>query len=581
MLRMALFIAIVLLAAARFGNNEQDISPDRELAGYWKLQGDCLDHSGNNNNGINHGVDLVKARFDGSSSYIEIPDNPSLDFGSGDFTIAAWICTDKIVNDVPGDIIDKYDPAERRGVTLTVSSGSGGCNSQGTDRHVLFGIDNARGADKWEDCGRLSSTCTSVSSSLIVFRGKLYAATGNANDEKDLCHVYRYEGNRKWTDLGRVGDKRSNGVGPMIVHDGELYAGTTAGYLTSSSGEENKHASVYRFKETGSWVDCGNPGEITVLNCIASYRGKLFAGGGPKTPGVFTQYDTTKWIISKIFGNDGPERSFPNSMIVYNNKLYVGNPGIFSFDGKSWVFEGNPLPGKSPEIYPLIVYGGKLCAAMQPGAEVFTCSGNEGWQALGKAGETARQVTAMAVYNGKLYSGSLPNSEVCRFDGSGKWTSLKSVTFPAEDPDSLSEWSGITGLTVYDGKLYAGSGAGTKPSTGKKFDYGGKVFCMEAGKMATFDMDLGPGWRHIVAVRRGGILQLFIDGLLVKTTPSFNPALYELSNDAPLRIGFGPTDFFNGRISEVRMYSRALPGSEIRKLYIESKMEIMNYFSFR
>jgi Concanavalin A-like lectin/glucanases superfamily len=41
---------------------------------------------------------------------------------------------------------------------------------------------------------------------------------------------------------------------------------------------------------------------------------------------------------------------------------------------------------------------------------------------------------------------------------------------------------------------------------------------------------------------------------------------YDLSNAAPLKIGFGEFDYFSGKIREVRLYHRALSASEIARL---------------
>ena len=89
----------------------------RGLVGYWKLQGDCRDHSGHEHHGTNHGVDLQTGSFDGRSAHIEVPARDSLQLGRGDFTISAWIHTDKIVDDAWGDVLNWYDPDLRKGVT--------------------------------------------------------------------------------------------------------------------------------------------------------------------------------------------------------------------------------------------------------------------------------------------------------------------------------------------------------------------------------------------------------------------------------------------------------------------------------
>src|SRR4029079_606002 len=47
---------------------------------------------------------------------------------------------------------------------------------------------------------------------------------------------------------------------------------------------------------------------------------------------------------------------------------------------------------------------------------------------------------------------------------------------------------------------------------------------------------------------------------------AFDSAKYDLSNGQPLRIGFGQTDYFAGRMSDVRLYNRALSDAEVSAL---------------
>jgi hypothetical protein len=89
---------------------------------------------------------------------------------------------------------------------------------------------------------------------------------------------------------------------------------------------------------------------------------------------------------------------------------------------------------------------------------------------------------------------------------------------------------------------------------------------MEAGKCASYDDDLGPGWKHLAAIRAGGTLKLYVDGKPVATSSSFDPADYDLSTDQPLRIGFGQADYFCGKLADIRIYNRALSEAEVRQL---------------
>jgi len=176
------------------------------------------------------------------------------------------------------------------------------------------------------------------------------------------------------------------------------------------------------------------------------------------------------------------------------------------------------------------------------------------------------------VYNGKLYGGSLPRAEVCRYDGDSKWTSLERFYSPdgwqpgipySANRKQVNEWVRLTGLTIYDGKLFASTGSCTSSVLDAPCDVRGKIFCMEAGKCASYDDDLGPGWKHIAAVRERGLLKLYVDGKLVAKSTSFNPAEYDVSTDRPLRIGFGQTDYFAGKMADVRIYNQALAERDI------------------
>jgi hypothetical protein len=55
-----------------------------------------------------------------------------------------------------------------------------------------------------------------------------------------------------------------------------------------------------------------------------------------------------------------------------------------------------------------------------------------------------------------------------------------------------------------------------------------------------------------------------VDGRLAATSGAFDPTAFDISNDRPLKIGFGDHDYFNGIVRDVRLYNRALSEPEIR-----------------
>jgi hypothetical protein len=602
-MKNAIAAAWILLAAGIIGlacagrpgirpdvrDSEDHADTRSQLVGYWPLRGDCRDHSGNEHHGTNHGVDLQTGTFDGHAAYIEVAADESFQLGRGDFTVSAWVHTDKVVDDTLGDVFSWYDPQARRGVTLNLKASSGGYQSSGDDRHVTFGIDNGQ-LGEWEDCGRPNPTSNYVSNSLTVYDGNLYAATISGRDESDWCHVYRYDGGKHWIDCGRVGDRRTTGVMGLIVHQGRLYAGTsTYDWVRVFSGKYDP-ARVYRYEGGTTWTDCGQPGEMLRINCMATYGGKLYVGGdrGMPPPGekqwagrpyhVYVHDGGTKWSVAGTFPAEPPKNCYPHAMAVHDGRLFVGYPNVYAFDGHQWEFLGMPL-GNTPaeeipnlQVHSLEVFRGKLVAGMWPEARVVEYGGGGAkWVDRGRIGD-GTEINALTVYNGKLYAGAIPRGEVARYDEAAGWTSLRKFFSPpgwnpgpptAPVREEINNWTRVTSLTVFGGRMYASVGSCTSAAEDAPAGVRGSVHSVRAGQCVSYDKDLGPGWRHLAAVRAGGELRLYIDGRLAARSEPFDPSAYDLSVNVPLRIGFGEQDYFTGRIREVRLHRRALAESEI------------------
>jgi hypothetical protein len=154
----------------------------------------------------------------------------------------------------------------------------------------------------------------------------------------------------------------------------------------------------------------------------------------------------------------------------------------------------------------------------------------------------------LAVYNCMLYAGGLPTASIYRYDGDHRWTHVGRVDHTPSVPLRRA-----INMAVHEGRLCVG----TLPS--------GRVWAMEVGQVASHDRNLPPGWHSIAAVRRQGRLRLCLDGKFVAESRE-TPQALDLSCDAPLRIGFGRHDFFNGRLRDLRIYRRALSDSEIELL---------------
>ena len=564
--------ACLLLASWSTVLNAQEKDPE----GHWKLQGDLLDSSGNNNTASNHGADLravaIKgekggaAQFDGRGSYIEIPHSQSLALGSGDFSVSLWVHTTEKMDDNAGDLITKFDPKTRRGFTLSLVNHAGVVGSQANYRNLQFGIDNGKQSDQWRDEGRPGKSI--FIHSMAVHDGDLFVGTveGRTNDDKG--HVYRYTKTGQWEDLGAPW--KSNGVTSMASFQGKLHVGVSRVLLHYSGLEPtlSHHigGKVFRLEDDGRWTDLGQLLGLDGVNGLVNFKGDLYATGFYQ-PGFFRYEGGTEW---RSMGT--PDDLRTEALAVHNGSIFATSydeGSVFRFDGKGWHRTGSlgtasrtqaywdgskwvPTGLKGEEtgtqVYSLGLHRGKLVAGTWPEGKVYRYEGGTTWKSSGRLGEE-QEIMGSNYYNGKLYAGSLPMAEIFRYDGDEQWNSVGRVDF-TEDVIYRRAFS----MAVFRGRLFSG----TFPS--------GHVRSFEAGKVVSFDEELASGWRHIAAVKEGGRLKLFIDGKRVAESDEFDAKDFDLTNEAPLQIGFGQYDFFNGRIKDVRLYRRALMEAEVTAL---------------
>ncbi len=541
---MKILCALLIVAMLSGGTI---MANDEGLIGRWPLLTDCRDHSGNGLHGTGDGVELTgsEARFDGRGSWIEVPDAPALRLGDGDFTIAAWVRTDEVLDDVVGDILSKYDPAARRGLNLGVISHSGMTSSQSNSRTLLFGVDDARETG-WQDCGRPGASVFICS--MAAFDGDLYVGTCEP-DEGQTGHVYRHLGDDRWEDCGSPDG--SNSVMAMAVHGGELYAGTasynTKGSLLPAAVNTTPGGHVYRYLGDGEWEDCGQLPGAKATYCLASFSGDLYAIA-MYVPGVFRYAGEGEWVYC---GTPGEMRCM--ALAVHNGSLWAsgnGSAGVHRYlGGEDWEFCGKQE--ENTQTYSFAIYEGGMYVGTWPDGSVHRYDGGTDWTNVGRMGEE-KEVMAMAVYNGKMYTGTLPTGEVWRYESPGDWSFMAQID---TTPDVV--YRRVWTMAIHGGWLYAG----TLPA--------GHVYRMRAGHVVTLDRELPTGWRHVAAVREGGRLGLFVDGECVGLSEADDLADYSIDTDTPLRIGAGQHDFLNGSLRDVRLYSRALGAVELAALAAE------------
>lgn len=555
--RMRSLFAIFLITCVATGI---DVAVAEDgLVGHWKFAGDAADSSGHGRHAVGDGVDFraagpdgrpgTAAAFNGRTAALTVPVKKLPPLGSGDFSILVRVHVADELDDLPGEIISQYDPETRRGFRLGIDSRPGVTSSQANWRNVHFGIDAGSEPGAWTDHGQLGDAVLIFA--MAVFDGQLFAGTCEGGEDQ-AGRVFRFDGT-EWHDCGAP--DRCNAVSSLAVYDGNLYAAASKYRLRGSalveSENPNPGGTVYRYEGDGHWVSCGSLPGIESINGMAVFRGKLYASSMYAPAGLFRYDGGTTWTDCGT-----PDGKRVESLAVHDGSLYAtgyDEGAVYRFDGQEWEHLGR-LPDAN-QTYGFATYQSDLYVSEWPNAKVFRFGGGKDWIDAGRLGSEL-ETMPLVVYNGKMYGGTLPTAEVYRYDGEAEWTKIARLDF-TPDVKYRRVWS----MAVYQGRLFAG----TLPS--------GRVHSVEIGRNVTDDRTLTPGWHHLAAVRAADHLKLYIDSEHVASSTRFEPGEFDLTNDQPLRIGWGTTDHFNGRMSDLRLYNRALNADEIQSISGRSKRD--------
>ncbi len=531
-----------------------------ELLGHWQLRNDAKDlsshrHDGNAKNvtfGTNTSADSGPDRystFDGQSSEIMVPSFNADLLADGPFSIAAWVRVPDALDDVPGDVLNLFDPATRTGLNLGIYSHTGVTNSQPNDRQLHFGFDAGQNEFDFQDHGQLGNAVFVFS--LCVHNGKLYASTCHSG-ENEAGRVFRFEGGDRWTDLGSP--DKANSVSAMISWNGQLYVGSAKYRLGGSSLAESQNpnlgGAVYRLNENDTWERCGRlSSETEAISSFCAFGDHLYAASLYKPAGFFRFDGREQWTPCAL-----PDGKRIEATTIFNGQLFAScydEGSVFRFDGDKWHPAGK-IPNAT-QTYGFAIHRGELFVSEWPQAHVYRYQGGTSWDDAGKLGDEL-EAMPLVVYNGKLYGGTLPSAEIYRYDDLKAWTRIAQV-----DATPNVKYRRAWSMAVFQGRLFVG----TLPS--------GRVHSFEAGRNVTFDHRFPSGWHHVAAIRDNDRLRLYIDTKLVAESKIMDGARFNLAGKSPLRIGFGAQDHFHGDLADLRIYKGALSEAELKAISSEAK----------
>ncbi len=500
-------------------------------------------------------VDLQRdlaAHWPSVSEPREIPAREAPQLSNGDFTLAMWIESAEIANRLPGDLISQYDPSKRQGFHLTLKTNAGVTTNQPNNRHLQFGIDDDRGS-QWRDCGRPGNAILAFA--LAVHEGALYAGTCEPGKEQS-GRVYRYAGGQQWIDCGPP--DKSNSVTALAVHQGKLFASTGKYRLAGSALTESENTTlggrVFRYEGGSQWVDCGQLPETEAVGGLVVFHGRLYASSLYKPAGFYRYEGDSRWTkLTNPQGIDpassamGPKRV--EAMTVFDGHLYASSYDggyVYRFDGEEWI--GCGQLGDNTQTYSFAQYEGRLYAGTWPSGRVYRFEGIGQWTDTGRLGEE-REVMGMLVSNGRLIAGTLPLAEVYSYTGGEQW---KRMTRLDHTPNVTYRraWT----MAEHDGEVFCS----TLPS--------GLVYAFSQGQQVQWGHTLSSARHHVTATKSANRLTLYIDGERVAQSQVLDSKSYVLDVETPLRIGSGMNGPISGRLSDVRIYTRALNAAEIEAL---------------
>ncbi len=224
-------------------------------------------------------------------------------------------------------------------------------------------------------------------------------------------------------------------------------------------------------------------------------------------------------------------------------------------------------PGPVREINLRVIAAGAAAAddATFPGLGHWLL--DEGSGTLGQDSDGDSDVTLHG--NTAWTAGVLGKGKALHFDGNGDFAQTTAPVLDTRGDHSISAWVTLDVLPGNYATAVSQDGRRTENPFYLQYGQGAFAFSAPGGRRATYTVkpELGR-WYHLVGVRAGDELRLYVDGRRVAAMTA-GPVTV---STGPLAIGRAKyagrdTDFWAGSIDEVQAFGRALNDSEVSTLY--------------
>lgn len=546
---LPVFLSLLLFSC----HKNKTVNLSDSLYGHWTFNGNTNDASIYARKGVVHGKVVFNTsgqdgqsrpsvEFSGNDGWIEIPEHKEMAFAEKDFTVAVWINQVKEATEVSSDIISQFDEQNQKGFNLSLKTNAV-TTSLANFNQVHFGIDDNH-YSTWKNHGSPDETICAFS--MANYRGSLYAGLAHPDKNKS-GNVFRLNNNDQWEDFGSPDS--ANSVMALAVYKDGLYAGTGKYRFAGSSLQESDNLTpggkIMKYEKGKGWVYCGQLPNTEAVGGMVVYKGALYASSLYHPAGFYRYEGGTDWVDCGT-----PEGVRVVAMAVFNDYLYASSYDkgkVYRYDGTSWTDCGQ-LGNTNTQTYSFAVYKGELYVGTWPSGRVYKFIGIDQWEDMGQLGNEL-EVMGMLVYNGQLFAGTLPLAEIYAYENDTVWNKITQLD-RTPDVRYRRAWT----MAENQGKLFCS----TLPS--------GEIYSFEKGRNVMSQESLEPGWHHITAIKTDNKVILYIDGKKSAESADFKNTSFNINPEASLKIGFGPNNYFKGKMADLRLYKRRLTPKEIEYL---------------
>ncbi|MFC1600781.1 LamG-like jellyroll fold domain-containing protein [Candidatus Sumerlaeota bacterium] len=453
------------------------------VVGYWPLDGNANDYSGNDYHGVVYGDAAPTAgalgqgyAFDGVGDYIEVA-GPSaeLDKPLSALTVGVWVKTDTLLD---SGLVNKYSYPNEQQYFLRLL----GSPEAGKAKFAISNDGNSNEGIVHSTSGVQDNSFHHVAGvydgeSVTIFIDGVEETSAPRSGVLNVGFAPLLFGAMQEDNLAGLRMLLSGVLDEVVIFDRALSAGEVA--LLASDNDANGVADFWEAGDAGvTWTEATDSAQWGARSRHRSvvYDGKMWVIGGwadasPYYNDVWHSVDGENWTSATLAAPWSARMG--HSLVVYDNKMWVigGFDGSdlndvwYSSDGANWTSATLAAPWSVRVGHTSVVYDGKIWVMGGQGSP----KQNDVWYSTDGANWTS--ATLAAPWEGRMgHSSVVHDGKMWVIGGGNTPPSLNDVWYSTDGANWTSAtlaapWSGRDEHTsvVYDGKIWVIGGLQNPP----------------------------------------------------------------------------------------------------------------------